>query len=120
MKQPLGGRGSYVINLHPNLDIMHLVQPNTKLKELIGTSTPPRMNNGAEMCLSFLTKAGCWSNCKRAATHGATLQPAELQRVQQFLVRRIPRNTGNTASLNTSVNPPGTITGGPSGAVLLP
>jgi hypothetical protein len=70
-------RGSVVINLKPNAALQTLLPANIKLKELIGNTSPPQLDSGGEMCLSFLTRNTCWSNCKRAAQHKADLTPNE-------------------------------------------
>ncbi len=77
------------MNLAPITAITNMITDSMRLKDVIGTATPPKLNNGAKLCLSFFTKNGCWSNCKQAGTHTAILQPEEIQRVQQFLTRRL-------------------------------
>jgi hypothetical protein len=70
------GRGARISNLSPISTIVSLVPSAMKLKDLIGTTNPPTLDTGRDMCLSFLLKNGCWSNCKRAAQHTATLTTA--------------------------------------------
>jgi hypothetical protein len=65
---PTPGRGARIANLQPVPNIVNLVPSNLKLKDIIGTTAPPKFDNGADMCLFFLLKNGCWSNCKRAAS----------------------------------------------------
>jgi hypothetical protein len=83
------GRGVRVMNLHPIPDLIRLVPHSTKLKDIMGTSPPPTMGNGSEMCLSFLLKNGCWSNCRQAQHHTSTLSPNEQQRLHQYLTQRL-------------------------------
>jgi hypothetical protein len=42
-------RGSAVFNLTPNATLQQLLPTNIKLKDLIGTSTPPSFESGGEM-----------------------------------------------------------------------
>jgi hypothetical protein len=81
-------RGSVVINLKPNSALQTLLPANIKLKELIGNTSPPQLDSGGEMCLSFLTRNTCWSNCKRAAQHTANLNPNEFQRLEQYITQQ--------------------------------
>jgi hypothetical protein len=73
------GRGARIANLQPLPNITALVLNATKLKDFMGTLPPPKYNNGSEMCLSFLLKGGCWSNCKQAHSHVAALSNNEQQ-----------------------------------------
>jgi hypothetical protein len=73
------------------------VPSSAKLKDLIGTSNPPKHDNGTDMCLSFLLRQGCWSNCKRANQHTSVLSANEQRRLQEYLQQRLPTLT--TASV---------------------
>jgi hypothetical protein len=78
-------RGSVVVNLQPNAALQAMLPSNFKIKELIGTTSPPQFDAGGEMCLSFLTRNTCWSNCRRAANHRADLTPSEQQRLESYI-----------------------------------
>jgi hypothetical protein len=82
---PTPTRGSAVINLTPIPTLQALIPPNIKLKELIGSTAPPQFDAGGEMCLSFLTRNTCWSNCRRASSHHSNLTEAEQNRLRQYI-----------------------------------
>jgi len=84
----LTGRGAFIANHAPIPTIVAMDKPNVKIRDIIGNAAPPKMDNNTDMCLSFLLRGGCWSNCKRASNHGHTLSPSETQRLQQYLTRR--------------------------------
>jgi hypothetical protein len=56
------GRGAYITNLHPIPSIVTLDKPGIKIRDMIGSTSQPKMNDGTEMCLSFHLQNGCWSN----------------------------------------------------------
>ncbi len=62
-----------------------------KLKDLIGQDNPPLTGAGQPICLSFYLRQGCWSNCKRVATHNKALSPAEKQRVAEFALGQMAK-----------------------------
>jgi hypothetical protein len=86
---PPGGRGAYISNLAPIASIKALDKPNVKLRDLIGTTSPPKMTDGMEMCLSYHLRGGCWSNCRHAKHHGLPLSPVEVQRLEQYITTRL-------------------------------
>jgi len=49
---PTGGRGAYISNLAKTPSIVALDRPGVKLRDMIGTTSPPKMSTGQEMCLS--------------------------------------------------------------------
>lgn len=77
--------GSFQANLHPDMELQQLVPSTLKLNDIIGTSTPPLMDDNTPMCLAFQVRHGCWSNCKRVDNHGKALSPAEKQRLTLYL-----------------------------------
>jgi len=85
-------KGSYMANLTPDPALQQLVPSGTKLRDLIGTTSPPQLDNGAQLCLSFHTKQGCWSTCRRSNTHGVTLSAAEKSRVINYLRSRVQQH----------------------------
>jgi len=86
---PPGGRGAYISNLAPIPSIIALDKPGVKLRDLIGTTAPPKMTNGTDMCLSYHLRKGCWSNCRRATNHVSTLSAVETQRLQSYITQRL-------------------------------
>jgi len=85
---PTGGRGAYVANLNVLPTLQALDKPDIKIKDIMGTTSPPKLTNGMEICLSYHLRGGCWTNCRRAQTHQQTLTPDDLQRLSQYLTRR--------------------------------
>jgi len=104
------GRGARIVNLAPIPNIVNLVPSDAKLRDLIGTSPPPKFNNGQDMCLSFLLRNGCWSNCRRAPQHTSTLTSNEQLRLQQYLAQRLAasRSATVTPANITTTSPPTT------------
>jgi hypothetical protein len=99
------GRGARISNLAPIPALVSLVPSAMKLKDLIGTTNPPTLDTGHDMCLSFLLKSGCWSNCKRAAQHTATLTTNEQQRLTQYLQQRLAATTARQPAPSTLSTP---------------
>jgi hypothetical protein len=102
---------SAVINLHPIASLQNMLPSSIKLKDLIGNTAPPKCDSGDEMCLSFLTRNTCWSNCRRASAHKSTLTPGELQRLSTYLATQkqhydARRTAASTASQPTSGSHP--------------
>lgn len=60
---PTATRGAAVINLHPNATLQTLLPTNIRIKDLIENTNPPEFDAGGEMCLSYLVRNTCWSNC---------------------------------------------------------
>jgi hypothetical protein len=85
-------KGSYMANLTPDPALQQLVPSSIKLKDLIGTTSPPHLDNGAQLCLSFHTRQGFWSTCRRSNTHGITLNTAEKTRVINYLRSRVQQH----------------------------
>jgi len=98
------GRGAFILNLTRDESLIALDRPQTKLKEILGTAPPPKMTDGSEMCLSYHLRGGCWSNCKRAANHSASLPANDIHRLKQYLTRRF-----------ATLTPPPTVSGAPQG-----
>ncbi len=86
-------RGTFQANLTPDSTLQALVPANIRLKDLIGTDAPPQMDNGQPICLSFHLRQGCWSTCKRLATHSKPLSTAEKQRVADFALAQLAKRT---------------------------
>jgi hypothetical protein len=99
---PTGGRGAYVANLHVLPALQALDKPDIKIKDIMGTTSPPKMANGTEICLSYHLRGGCWTNCRRAPNHQQTLTPEDIQRLSQYLTRRTGALQPAPAPANTS------------------
>jgi hypothetical protein len=56
--QPAGTRGARIANLQPIQSIAALLPSTTKLRDLVRACSPPKLDNGSEMCLSFLLRGG--------------------------------------------------------------
>jgi hypothetical protein len=78
-------RGTHYANINPDTTLLQLIQPGTKVRNLIGDTPPPLLDNGQQPCLSYLLRGGCWSTCRRAATNGHILTDAETVRLRQYL-----------------------------------
>jgi hypothetical protein len=99
-------RGARIINLYPNPAVVNLVPTTTKLKDLIGTTDPPKLNNGHEMCLSFLLHNGCWSNCHQATQHNSNLTANEQQHLAQYLMQHLAATTLRPTPSPSDPTPP--------------
>jgi hypothetical protein len=82
---PPQNRGAAVINLHPNAALQTLLSANIRIKDIIGNTKPPEFDTGGEMCLAYLVRNSCVTNCRRAAQHRANLNPAEQARLEQYI-----------------------------------
>jgi len=99
---PGPSRGARIANLAPIPGLVNLVPSATKLKDLMGSSSPPRLDNGAEMCLSYLFRGGCWSNCRRIAQHTPNLSAPEKQRLKEYLTQCLTPAPTAAASVPTT------------------
>jgi hypothetical protein len=99
---PTPARGSVVMNQHPIATVQALIPHTLKLKDLIGNSPPPKLDDGGEMCLSFLTRNTCWSNCKRAAHHRSNLTSLEQQRLENYITTRKQLYDARRAAASTA------------------
>jgi len=89
LNTPGGSRGARIANLAPIPALVNLVPSSTKLRDLMGSTAPPLLDNGREMCLSYLLRGGCWSNCRRIDQHIPTLSGSEQQRLKDYLAQRL-------------------------------
>ncbi len=89
LSQNTGARGARIANLALIQSIAALLPSTVRIKDMMGTTNPPKHDNGAEMCLSFLLRNGCWSNCHRSAQHVSTLSTTEQQCLTQYLTQRL-------------------------------
>jgi len=81
-----GPQGTYLANLTPDRDLQVLVDYGTKLTDLIGNDPPPMLDDGVTpICLSYYVRTGCWSNCKRAPSHGRQLTASEKLRLTTYI-----------------------------------
>jgi hypothetical protein len=52
-------KGTFQANLHPNKDLQQYLQFGTTIKELIGNESPPTLDDGSPICLSYYLRNGC-------------------------------------------------------------
>jgi len=79
------GQGSFIANLSPDRDLQILVDYGTKIQELISRDPPPLLNDGTPICLAYYVRTGCWTNCKRANSHGRQLTSDEKTRITAYI-----------------------------------
>jgi hypothetical protein len=91
-------RGSFQSNLTPDSTLQSLIPGNVKLKDIIGLEHPPLMDDGTPICMSYHMRQGCWSNCKRLASHGKQLTAAEKQRLATFALNQLAKRQGSVAT----------------------
>jgi hypothetical protein len=61
------------------------------------------LDNGEQVCLSYLLRGGCWSTCKCMATHGHQPAPAEHTKLTAYL--RTQKQKLNTGGQHAPVSP---------------
>lgn len=86
---PTTGRGAYVTNLQSISSVVTLDKPGLIIRDMIRSTSPPKMNDRTDICLSYHLWKGCCSNCHRATNHGKFLLPVEVQCLEQYIVRQI-------------------------------
>jgi hypothetical protein len=60
------GHGAFMSNLQLLVSLLMLDKPTLKLLDIIANTSPSKMDNGMEMCISYHLCGGCWSTCKCA------------------------------------------------------
>jgi hypothetical protein len=114
-------RGAAVINTHPNAQLQALLPGNIKLKDLISNVPPPHFDSGGKMCISYLLRNMCWTNCKRAGGHRAALTLSEHQRLVDYVTtQKQSYQARRTAPATVVTGGPGTIVSGIPGTGLPP
>jgi len=96
-------RGSHIANLNPDARLLQLVDPGVRVKDLMGSDPPPSLDNGNQICLSYLLRQGCWSTCRRANTHGQALNDNEHARLVTYLTTQMQKLRAASAA---SATPP--------------
>jgi hypothetical protein len=86
-------RGTFQANLTPDSTLQALVPANLQIKDLIGTDTPPLTDDNHPICLAFHLRQGCWSTCKRVATHTKGLSNNEKQRLANFALAQLAKRS---------------------------
>jgi hypothetical protein len=100
-------RGSHVTNIVPDALLAQLVEPGVKIRDLIGVDPPLLLDNGQQVCLSFLLRQGCWSNCHRSSAHHHTLSASEKARISTYLTTQSHKlRTSRPAAMGGPATPP--------------
>jgi hypothetical protein len=99
-----GAKGSFQLNPNPDSTLQAIIPGNLRLKDVIGSDSPLLMDDNQVICLSYHMGTGCWSTCKRLATHHRSLNPAEKQRLATFALNQLAKRT--PASGTGTVVPP--------------
>jgi hypothetical protein len=98
-----GSRGSHIANLSPDARLLQLVDPGVRVKDLMGSApSPPCLDNGNQICLSYLLCQGCWSTCRRFNTHGQVLNDTEHARLVTYLTNQMQKLRAASAASATS------------------
>jgi hypothetical protein len=93
-------RDTLQANLTPDSTLQSLIPANLCLKDLIGTDSPPLVDDTTPLCLSYHMCQGCWSTCKHVNTHKSNLSIAEKQRIATFALAQLPKRLStSTASV---------------------
>jgi hypothetical protein len=82
---------TFQANLNPDQSLQQLLPSNVRLKHVMGSDAPPRMDDGTDMCLSFHLRNGCWATCKRVQNHHRTLSTDEKQRLTHYLLTQLTK-----------------------------
>jgi hypothetical protein len=81
--------GTFVPNPHGDINLQRLVPFNMKIRDLMGSASPPLNDDNLPMCLSFHVKGGCFSNCRRRADHTRPLTAADKDRLRNYIADRL-------------------------------
>jgi hypothetical protein len=90
--------GSHIANLNPDARLLQLVDPGVRVKDLMSNDPPPTLDKGNQICLSYLLRQGCWYTCRRANTHGQTLNDNEHARLVTHLTTQTQKLRAASAS----------------------
>jgi hypothetical protein len=96
-------RGTHFANVNPDNALMQLIPSVIKIRDLMAADRPPTLDNGEQVCLSYLLRGGCWSTCKCMATHGHQPAPAEHTKLTAYL--RTQKQKLNTGGQHAPVSP---------------
>jgi hypothetical protein len=105
-------RNTHIANLAPDSSLVNLIPAGTQIKDIIAHEPPPLLDDGTQVCLSYLLRQGCWSTCRRAAAHNHALTPAEHGRLATYLSTQARRL--RSVPTATTVTSPAQPRNGPS------
>jgi len=94
-------KGSHFANVAADTSLVQLVPQGVRIRDLMGNDPPPTLDNGQQVCLSFMLRGGCWSTCKRAASHTHTLNAAEKARLKTYLTTQAQKLNASTTPSRT-------------------
>ena len=77
---PSGSTGTYVAN-PAQYSVFDALQLRPGMRQLLHSQPPPRNDNNEEFCASWWGRGGCYTNCRRAATHRTFASAAERTRL---------------------------------------
>jgi hypothetical protein len=95
-------KGTFQANLAPDHALHRLIDSGVRLRDLIGNTTPPQLDNGTPICLSFYCTPGCWSNCSRVSAHFKMLSASEKSRLEDYLKTQMQKWRAARAAPTTS------------------
>jgi hypothetical protein len=78
-----------ITNITPDLSLANIVPATVTIRTLMGNTAPPTMDDNTQICLSYHLRHTCWSNCRRASSHGRTFSAAERTRLEDYLRQRL-------------------------------
>ncbi len=93
-----------IVNLAPDLALQRLIAPGTKLKDLMGSTPPPLLDDNTQICLLPSYELLL---VRRGPGHNKPLSPTERARLEHYLRSQMAK-----LRPTTSANPPSTVPGG--------
>jgi hypothetical protein len=80
-----------VVNESPDTHLLSLIPFNHCIKDLISNTQPPNTDDCLLICLSFHTKGGCYTKCRRKNTHSHVLTLSEKERLENCIADRLEK-----------------------------